>query len=396
VANLQVNARVRDYECKMRTKSGKTLPTLYSGEIISVGNEAHVLSLVRDVSERKRAEASLRLRLALWEYSAAHSAMEVMEKALDEIEALTGSLIGFYHLVEEEQKTLTLQAWSTRTRREFCKAEGEGMHYPIETAGVWVDCVRQRRPVIHNDYASLPHRKGMPAGHAEVVRELVVPTLRDGRVISVLGVGNKRSDYDEEDVELVAYIADVVWTIVAHKRAEEQIRRLNGQLEHLAMTDELTGLANRRAFFLLGSEEIKKARRYQMPLALIMLDIDRFKNINDAYGHEAGDVVLQCIAKTLLENSREVDVAARLGGEEFSMLLPNTKAADAVIVAERLRLAIERQICIRQNQSVHVTASIGIATYSEAKLNLDALLHNADAAMYQAKHQGRNQVVWLG
>jgi len=75
-----------------------------------------------------------------------------------------------YHFVERDQKTLTLQAWSTRTRTEFCKAEGQGLHYSLDQAGVWVDCVRQRQPVIHNDYASLPHRKGMPPGHAEVVR----------------------------------------------------------------------------------------------------------------------------------------------------------------------------------------------------------------------------------
>ncbi len=396
VANLRTNSHIRDYGFDVRIKSGRIVNCLYSGEIITLGDEAHILSQVRDVSERKRAEAIIRLRLILWEFASAHSAGELMQKALDEIEALTGSLIGFYHLVEEEQGTLTLQAWSTRTRNEFCKAEGSGMRYPIDEAGVWVDSVRLRRPVIHNDYASLPHRKGLPAGHAEVVRELVVPTMRGGRVVSILGVGNKPEDYDEKDVEMVSYIADLVWTIVAQKRTDEEILRLNSRLERLAMTDELTGLANRRAFFIRGSEEIKKARRYRAPLTLIMLDIDRFKEINDTYGHEAGDTALQCIAKTLLENSREVDVAARLGGEEFCILLPNTAAADAVILAERLRLSIENENCFLQNQRMNVTVSVGVAAYSEGMPNLDALLRNADAAMYQAKNQGRNRVVLLG
>lgn len=351
--------------------------------------------LERDMAARRRAEAIIQLRLILWEFAAEHSSKELMQKALDEIEALTDSLIGFYHFVEEEQKSLTLQAWSTRTINQYCKTEGEDMHYPLDKAGVWVDCVRVRRPVIHNDYASLPHRKGMPAGHAELVRELVVPTMRGGRVVSILGVGNKPGDYDERDVELVSYIADVVWTIVSQKRTDEQILRLNSQLERLAMTDELTGLANRRAFFIQGSEEMKRARRYETPLTLIMLDIDRFKEINDTYGHEAGDAVLQSIAGTLQKNGREVDVVARLGGEEFGILLPNTKAADAAVLAERLRLAIEKESCFMRKERIGVTASIGVATFSKEMPNLDALLRDADTAMYRAKNQGRNRVVLL-
>ena len=132
------------------------------------------------------------------------------------------------------------------------------MHYPIQEAGVWVDCVHQRKPVIHNDYASLTHRKGLPDGHAEVIRELVVPTMRNGKVVAILGVGNKPTEYDWQDIELVSYIADLVWEIVEQKRAGEQIRHLNIQLEHLAMTDDLTGLANRRAFFIKGTDEIKE------------------------------------------------------------------------------------------------------------------------------------------
>jgi PAS domain S-box-containing protein len=108
--------------------------------------------------------------------------------------------------------------------KEFCRAEGKGAHYPIDQAGVWVDCFHQRRPVIHNDYASLPHRKGLPKGHAPVVRELVVPILRGDRVVAILGVGNKPTDYTERDVEVVRYLADVAWEIAERKQAEEALR----------------------------------------------------------------------------------------------------------------------------------------------------------------------------
>ncbi len=393
VESIRANARARDLEIEFRTRSGKIRKALFSGEIIEIGGEECILSIIQDITERKLTETIIQLRLALWEYSTAHTAQEVMQKALDEIETLTSSLIGFYHGVEAEQGTLTLLAWSTRTKDVFCKAEGEGMHYPIEQAGVWVDCVTQKRPVIHNDYASLPHRKGLPAGHAEVIRELVVPTMRDGQVVAILGVGNKPEDYDEQDVELVSYIADVVWTIVVQKRANEKIQQLNTRLERLAMTDELTGLVNRRSFFYQGNAEIKRVQRYHTPLSMLMLDLDDFKSINDSYGHAAGDAVLLCVANALRANAREVDIVARLGGEEFAILSPNTQAADAGFLAERVRQAIEAIRCSIEDQCLGVTASIGVAPYHPDMQNLDALLRSADAAMYQAKNQGRNQVV---
>jgi diguanylate cyclase (GGDEF)-like protein/PAS domain S-box-containing protein len=395
LAELSAHRSIRDYEYGFHTKSGAVIHCLYSGEIIDLGGEAHVLSVVRDITERRQTEEIIRLRLRLWEYAANHPVDELMQKALDEIEELTGSLIGFYHFVEEDQETLSLQAWSTRTLAEFCRAEGKGMHYPISEAGVWVDCVRQRQAVIHNDYASLPHRKGLPAGHAEVIRELVVPTLRDGRLMGILGVGNKPTDYDQQDVELVSYIADLIWSIVERKRADEQVLQLNARLEKLAMTDELTGLANRRSFFLQGKKEVKRAERYRTPLSVLMLDLDGFKTINDTYGHAAGDKMLKCVANALLKNVREIDMLVRLGGEEFGVLLPNTELEDAVATAERLRAAVEKLHCSSRRRKMKVTVSIGVASCGKNRSNLDVILREADAAMYRAKSQGRNRVGYL-
>ncbi len=244
----------------------------YSGHV-----EVH--GVTRNISERKRAEEILQVRLRLLEFAANHTLTELMQHALDEIGALTRSPIGFYHFVEEDQKTLSLQAWSTRTLEEFCKAEGSGLHYAIDQAGVWADCVRERRPVIHNDYASLPHRKGMPPGHAEVKRELVVPTMADGRIVAVLGVGNKPVDYDEQDVALAAYVADVIWSITARKRAEEALQQNKALLEQTVQA-----LEDRERFLAALNEVTYIALRTPDLRAMLQVLADRLGELFDADG----------------------------------------------------------------------------------------------------------------
>ncbi len=211
-------------EATHRKKDGTLFPVEINAVSMELQGRKCVLSIDRDISDRKRAEDVIRVRMALLEFAATHSLEELLRKTLDEVGELTGSPIGFYHVVENDQQPLSLQAWSTRTVKEFCKAEGKGLHYPIDQAGVWVDCVHERKPVIHNDYSSLPHRKGMPKGHAAVIRELVAPIMRAGRIKAILGIGNKPSDYTEKDVEIVSYLADVAWEIAEHKRAEEALK----------------------------------------------------------------------------------------------------------------------------------------------------------------------------
>jgi signal transduction histidine kinase len=186
-----------------------------------------------EISERKRAEGVLQaqLRILAAANASALSADEVLQLALDEIEAQTKSTIGFYHFMEADNETLTLQNWSTNTVKNMCTAEGKGRHYPVAQAGVWTDCVHERRPIIHNDYASLPHRKGMPQGHAPVIREMVVPILRDGRIVAIIGVGNKPGDYDETDIANASLLGDISWEIVERKRVEEEIKRSAGELK---------------------------------------------------------------------------------------------------------------------------------------------------------------------
>ncbi|HHW87245.1 MAG TPA: GAF domain-containing protein [Chloroflexi bacterium] len=192
-----------------------------------------VIAITRDVSDIRRNEAMMQARLRLLEFANDHPLSDLLTKTLDEVSALVNSPIGFYHFVEPDQRTLSLQAWSTRTLREFCTAEGKELHDAIDRAGVWADAVRQRQPIIHDNYVSPPNHRGTPAGHVLLTRELVVPILRQDQVVAVLGVGNKPAAYTASDVALVSYLADVAWEIVQRKRVEEaQAQKLEtiGQL----------------------------------------------------------------------------------------------------------------------------------------------------------------------
>lgn len=186
---------------------------------------------VNTANDEELSKDLIEIRLSLIDYAAIHTLDEFLTYSLDKIGALLSSPIGFYHFVEPDQRSLCLQQWSTNTLKKFCRAEGKGAHYSIDKAGVWVDCVHQKKAVIHNDYASLPYKKGMPEGHAKLVRELVVPVIRNDKVVAVLGVGNKSTNYTQSDSEIVSYFADVTWTIVQKKQVDEALKKATVDLE---------------------------------------------------------------------------------------------------------------------------------------------------------------------
>jgi len=221
--------KIRDNELLLQRKDGSRLDV---SQVLSAvrdekGGIIKIRLILRDITGRKVKYAIFESRMHLMQFAAMHSLDELLEETLNEAEKITGSIISFYDFVSEEQKSLTLQNWSARTKSEFCRAEGKGLHYPIADAGVWADCVYQRKPVIHNDYASLPHRKGVPEGHADVIRELVVPVMRGSKIKAIIGVGNKPSDYTERDVEAISLLADLTWEIAEQKLMDEALYRLN-------------------------------------------------------------------------------------------------------------------------------------------------------------------------
>lgn len=172
-----------------------------------------------------------------------------------------------------------------------------------------------------------------------------------------------------------------------------ELSEANSRLERLAVTDGLTGLFNHRRFQESLHSELLRCERHKRPLAVLMLDVDFFKRVNDSMGHPAGDELLRRLAEVLSRDLRATDLISRYGGEEFAVLLPETTKAEAMQVAERMREAVEQKINETRAWTQTITVSIGVATFPEDGKTAEVVLDAADQALYVAKRQGRNRVV---
>jgi diguanylate cyclase (GGDEF)-like protein/PAS domain S-box-containing protein len=220
----------------------------------------------------------------------------------------------------------------------------------------------------------------------EVNSILAVPMWLGEKVIGMLSTQSyKRAAYTAEDQSLLEMLASYAAIALDNSRLFKEVQRL-------AITDSLTGIYNRRHMFELGQREFTRARRFGRPMAVIMLDIDHFKRVNDEFGHAIGDHVLHNLANRLQETIREVDILGRYGGEEFTIILPETDLKAAQILAERLRKRITEPSPGNGCASVTITASIGVAALGPDAPDLADLVAQADAAMYKAKNAGRNRV----
>ncbi|MGZ9235766.1 MAG: hybrid sensor histidine kinase/response regulator, partial [Anaerolineales bacterium] len=155
---------------------------------------------------------------------------DLMQKTVDEVSELTGSTIGFFHFMEEDQIHLGMQRWSTNALQLFQVASEDGAHRSLDQAGVWAEAVRQRRPLIQNDYESLSKKKGIPQGHVPILREMVIPIIRNEGIMAVMGIGNKPQDYTPHDLEIAARLADYAWDITERKQMEVALEIERNQL----------------------------------------------------------------------------------------------------------------------------------------------------------------------
>lgn len=228
---------------------------------------------------------------------------------------------------------------------------------------------------------------------------------RINRVVEEVGKGKLDARVDEAESGILRPLAFGINSMIARiattqedlqqqiAHATQELRHQKDVAEQAARTDALTGVASRRAFSEAAEVEMQRALRYHTELSLLMMDLDHFKSVNDTHGHVTGDAVLVSFAQTVLQQVRKVDLVARLGGEEFVVLLPNISAAHATALAERIRQAVADSHLQLDGQPLHFSVSVGVAQFDPKELTLTGWLARADAALYRAKAQGRNRVV---
>lgn len=303
----------------------------------------------------------------------------ILGKAIETIKAEKGSLMLYDEMKEELIVKVVFGLPDKETEEKINDGLLECTTIRIGE-GIAGDVLVSKRAIITNLGSDDPKFK-----HSEVSRVssiLCVPLIANGEAIGVINITNKMDGelFNQDDMDFMVALAN-----------QAAIAINNARLYELATKDGLTKLYLYRHFYYLLDHEIKRADRYDHSISLLMMDIDDFKNINDTYGHQVGDQILREIANVISQTCRKIDLPSRYGGEEFSVILPETPKENAVIIAERLRKKIESiQVDAKDNQKVSTTISIGIASYPSDSSDLKGLIEKADEALYFAKKQGKD------
>ena len=287
---------------------------------INDGNKDLIDTIIYDITEKKRYEQINAFRLNILQMADSHSIEELLVCMLDEAEKITGSEIGFVHVVDDDQRTLLFQVWSTNTLQKMCKAEGNGRHFALNEAGIWADAIREQKVIIHNDYSAVEHGKGMPEGHAAIVRQLVLPVNRDEKIVAIVGVGNKPANYDNNDVTWIEMLANQVWDIVAKKIADEEKRRLATQLQQASR------------MVMIGQLAAGVAHEINNPLNFITLNahtiLEDFNDLRQLVDHH----------RRIIEKGEHIPALA----ETVAQLREEEKACDIDDLLNSIPKALER------------------------------------------------------
>lgn len=341
--------------------------------------------LVEDKIHRQKLEASLAksgdMLSAAMQMTTSLNLEETMQTLLQRASALTGADVAVIYLTERSGK-LAGKYFVVRSHSDqMVKSEQELGHFTQQVLAtgrpVLIENLREQ---LKNDSTATPETLIALGGF---------PLREKGEILGVLFVGFEQAhSFGENQQLLLVSIAD--YGALALRNAT-----LYEQVEELSLTDSLTGLANRRQFDQTLARELSRARRYGDALSLVILDIDHFKDINDTWGHPAGDAALQQLAGILREHTRVEDLAARVGGEEMALILPHSGTDQAAQLTERLRERIQQTSFLWEENAIQLTCSFGICGGTGEMLPEEPseLYTRTDAALYCAKEQGRNCII---
>ena len=255
----------------------------------------------------------------------------------------------------------------------------------------YADALNEKKIVQTTDFKQIPEEL-LPVSKNNINNDkekrilakslIVIPLYTHSKPFGLFCVFSSREELSDNEKDFLSTYAQQIEVAIT-------IADLFETVKSQAVTDSLTGLYNRRYFEEAVAKEVTRAKRLSQPFSVIGLDLDFLKKINDVYGHAYGDLAIKTIADILKKNARSIDIAARMGGEEFNVLLPSIDSKGAMIAAERIRKTIETE----EIETIgHITASIGVATFIEHSDNIDEIMELTDQAMYLSKHNGRNQV----
>lgn len=354
------------FENRYLRKDGSIVHILWSARW-SEADQVRI-AIAHDITARKRTEA---MQAALYAISeAAHSSGDVLA-LIRQIHEIVGTLLparGFSVALAGADGAL-----------DFAYHADQLGQPPVEPTAaarsLCADVVGLRAPVVIG-----PGQPG-PVAHAGLCSWLGVPLNTGSDTIGVLAVhsGPGCTPFSASDTELLQFVSMQVATAIQRKK-------MHARLSHMAQYDELTGLPNRRLLYDRVETSIARARRQHGCLAVLYLDLDGFKKVNDMFGHAAGDLVLREVSNRLMQCVRGVDTVARLGGDEFVILLDGVvRYRDASVVADKIREVVRQPMDIGDKRSLRMTPSVGIALYPEHGSSMEQLFRFADAAMYAAK-----------
>jgi len=418
------------FERTLLRRDGTTIPIDVSVAWLGSGERQLIM---RDVTAHQRAEEAqlaeerrLRSLLRISEVEC-DSVPELLNVTLAEVVALSDSDFGYIYAYDETKGVFTLHSWS-RDASEATEIGDPKWTYELAKSGIWAEVESQRQPIVVNEL-EMPDQvdEEDAADVAPVQRFMTIPVISHDQIVAVVGVANKPEPYTDTDVRQLTQIMDVVWKIADRQQAEETLRefadqlearvelrtreferahaeleaanleiatanqelqkllreqeRLQSELAYRALHDPLTGLANRTMF----QERLDQAFLVsERGVAVLWIDLDHFKEVNDIFGHEVGDEILIAVADRLREVVRETDDIARMGGDEYAVVLPDVGESEAHLVAERVLAALTDRDAFR----LQVGVSVGVGWQRNVSGDGRVLIRRADQAMYKAKASG--------
>jgi putative two-component system response regulator len=386
---LQSKKYIRYEDLPLERNDGKLINVEFISIVYDVDNKEVIQCNIRDITERKivedalaqAAEGDSAFSILVSKLFSSISIADISELILESAERFTRSTYGFIGYMDLETGYM-ISPTMTRGIWESSQIKDETNIFK-KFGGLWGWVLNNRQSLLTNAPADDPRLPETAPGHIPIHNFLSAPALIGAELVGQVVLANSNGNYNQQDLKFIERLANLYAISIQHQRTEDKIRKL-------AYHDPLTGLPNRVLFNDRYAIALAGAKRYHKKIALMVLDIDHFKNINDTLGHGAGDEVLKDFSGILLSILRKTDTVMRLGGDEFVIMITDVVEPGHIANVAQKVLEATRKPFMFHDHEVRITASIGISSYPEDGEDVEMLLKCADIAMYHIKEAGRD------